>query len=164
MNLNQFKPGEGEEILEAKPKSKPSPRSQARQIALQALYQWQFNHSDMNDINKQFSEDGRFRNIDMALYNDIVRYISNHAADLDDLIEPKLDRNLSLVNPVEQNILRIAVYEFKEQPSIPYQVVINESVELAKLFGAEDAHKFVNGVLDKLAQDLRSLEFKQVKK
>lgn len=156
MNLNQFKPGEGEEIPQ---KKKPvTPRTQARQVALQALYQWQLNYTEMPDIAKQFLEEGRFKGIDMTLYSDMVSYVTTHSEQLDDVISPLLDRSDLMIGPVEKTIMRMGVYELKEKLDIPYKVVINESVELAKQFGADESHKFVNGILDKVAQDLRSLE------
>jgi len=157
MNLNQFKPGEGEEIVQKKRST--TPRSQARQVALQALYQWYINSSELSEINKQFLEEGRFQKIDMELYNDIVRYVSINSEGLDEVISPLLDRSVVMIGPVEKTIMRIGVFELKESLKIPYKVIIDESVELAKDFGADESHKFVNGILDKVAQNLRSLEF-----
>lgn len=155
-NLNQFKPGQGEEIIEKSHYT--SPRSKSREVAMQALYQWQLNHSDMSDITQQFSTDGRFQGIDMAFYHEIVQFVSNHVEALDEVLIPLLDRQVSRIDPIEKAIMRMGVYELKQKPEIPYKVVINEAVELAKRYGSEDGHKFVNGILDKVAQDLRADE------
>lgn len=157
MNIKDFKPGQGEELPDD---SKPlTPRSKAREVAMQALYQWQLNTSEVYNVTKQFSEDGLLMDIDLALYNDIVRYVSAEFEALDALIAPHLDRRVEMINPIEKAILRMGIYELKEKPEIPYRVVINESVELTKRFGADEGHKYVNGILDKVAQILRPLEF-----
>lgn len=157
MNIKDFKPGQGEELPDD---SKPlTPRSKAREVAMQALYQWQLNTSEVYNVTKQFSEDGLLMDIDLALYNDIVRYVSAEFEALDALIAPHLDRRVEMINPIEKAILRMGIYELKEKAEIPYRVVINESVELTKRFGADEGHKYVNGILDKVAQILRPLEF-----
>lgn len=159
MNIKDFKPGQGEELADD---SKPlTPRSKAREVAMQALYQWQLNRSEVYNVTKQFSEDGLLMDIDLSLYNDIVRYVSAEFEALDVLIAPHLDRRVEMINPIEKAILRMGIYELKEKAEIPYRVVINESVELAKRFGADEGHKYVNGILDKVAQILRPLEFGQ---
>ncbi len=155
-DINQAKPGMGEEVQE-KP-VKLSPRTAARQAALQALYQWLINADEPYEIIKQFQLENRLQGVDVAQFNDLVTQVSRQAEDLDALYESYLDRSTALINPVEKTILRLGVYELKNKPEIPYRVVLNESVELAKRFGAEDSHKYINGVLDKAAQDLRSLE------
>jgi len=158
-NLNQFKPGEGEEIIEKRKYT--SPRSKSREVAMQALYQWQLNYSEMSEITHQFSESGRFQGIDMAFYHEIVQYISCHAEALDEILVPLLDRSVNMIDPIEKTIMRIGIYELKEKPEIPYKVVINEAVELTKHYGSEDGHKFVNGILDKVAKNLRANEMAQ---
>jgi N utilization substance protein B len=156
MRLEDIKPGQGEEIPEDN--QRISPRSQARRVALQALYQWQLNNSDMCDIVKQFTEDKRLLNLDIELFNDLVNSISSQYKKLDDLYSAFLDRNVALINPVEKTILRIGVYELQSSLSVPYKSVIDEAVELAKSFGAEGGHKYINGILDKVAKNLRELE------
>lgn len=156
MNISNFKPGQGEEV---KTDDKPiSPRSMSRRAALQALYQWQLNQAEAHDIIKQFHEDGLLESTDIALFQEIVAFVSSHADDLDACYRPYLDRAVAMIDPVEKNILRIGVYELQEKMEIPYRVVINEAVELAKSFGAEESHKYINGILDKVAQTLRTLE------
>ena len=91
---------------------------------------------------------------------ELITKVPTHIDEIDQLLSPKLSRTLDEVDPVERAILRIAVYELLKHPEIPYRVVINEAIEQAKTFGAEDGHKFVNGVLDKVSADVRSVEVK----
>ncbi|PLA74307.1 transcription antitermination factor NusB [Hydrogenovibrio sp. SC-1] len=156
MKLPDIKPGEGEEVVEEE--VSVSIRTRTRRVALQALYQWQVNRSDVLDLIKQFSESGRLDAIDAALFQEIVNDVIQQADSLDALYQPYLDRAVTMIDPIEKNILRMAVQELQHKIEIPYRVVINEAVELAKRFGAEDSHKYVNGILDKVSQDLRVLE------
>ncbi|NCN43072.1 MAG: transcription antitermination factor NusB [Piscirickettsiaceae bacterium CG_4_9_14_3_um_filter_43_564] len=161
MKLSDIKPGEGEEVVEEE--VSVSLRTQTRRVALQALYQWQVNRSDVLDIIKQFSEAGRLDAIDVALFQDIVNGVVRQSDTLDALYQPYLDRAVAMIDPVEKNILRMGVQELQDKIEIPYRVVINEAVELAKRFGAEESHKYINGILDKVALDLRTLERGQPK-
>ncbi len=160
MNRSDFKPGDGVEVAEEE--GPVSPRSQSRRVALQALYQWQMNHAEPFDIIKQFSEDGLLGDVDASLFRDLVNSVTGQVTELDAIFAPFLDRAVAMIDPVEKNILRMGVYELQSKPEIPYRVVINESVELAKRFGAEESHKYINGVLDKVALELRSLEKTQM--
>ncbi|WP_028486365.1 transcription antitermination factor NusB [Thiomicrorhabdus chilensis] len=155
-NLNQLKPGQGEEVPEVE--EKVSPRTQSRRVALQALYQWQINADEPMSITRQFNEDGLLAGADVALFNELLSQVSSKAVELDEIYGDLLDRSVSMIDPIEKNIMRMGVYELQTKPEIPYKVIINECVELAKRFGAEDSHKYVNGVLDKVAQQLRALE------
>lgn len=155
-NLNQLKPGQGEEVPEVE--EKVSPRTQSRRVALQALYQWQINADEPMSITRQFNEDGMLAGADVALFNELLSQVSSKAVELDEIYGGLLDRSVSMIDPIEKNIMRMGVYELQTKPEIPYKVIINECVELAKRFGAEDSHKYVNGVLDKVAQQLRTLE------
>lgn len=146
-----------EEIDE--PEEAATPRTQARRVALQALYQWVMNGDEPYLIEKQFSEAGWFSGIDRDLFVDLFRSVVNQAEDLDAAFEPFLDRSIKMINPVELTVLRLATYELQTQIQIPYKVVMNEAIELSKRFGAHQAHKYINGVLDKLAKELRPLEF-----
>jgi len=161
MKLSDIKPDEGEEVVEEE--VSVSLRTQTRRVALQALYQWQVNRSDVLDIIKQFSEAGRLDAIDVALFQDIVNGVVRQSDTLDALYQPYLDRAVAMIDPVEKNILRMGVQELQDKIEIPYRVVINEAVELAKRFGAEESHKYINGILDKVALDLRTLERGQPK-
>lgn len=144
-------------------------RSQARQVALQALYQWQVAGQDLGDIEAQFlgqgelpqcleGEDEDQSPFDLKLFRELLHGVPSQVSRLDALLAPLLDRSINQLDPVERAVLRIGVYELQEHLDIPYRVIIDEAVELAKRFGAEQGHRYVNGVLDKLAQRLRPLE------
>ena len=156
MQLKDIKPGQGEEVPEDN--TQITPRSQARRTALQALYQWQVNASDIHKIVKQFNEDNRLSNLDLELFNDLVNDISAEHEELDLLYAEFLDRKVAMIDPIEKAILRIGTYELKHSLSVPYKSVLDEAVELAKSFGAEASHKYINGILDKVAKNLRSTE------
>jgi len=133
-------------------------RSLARERAMQALYQWQLTGQEPGDIEKQFLEEQEMKGVDRKYFSELLREIPSRKDELDGQGEGVLDRPLAQVDPVEQAILRIGIYELQQRIDIPYRVVINEMVELAKEFGAEQGHKFINGTLDKLAKKLRSVE------
>jgi len=137
-----------------------SKRSQARSHAIQALYQWQVTGQDIGDIANQFLAEHDNSSFEVSYFRDLLQGVPTHLKQLDETLKPHLDRSIESVDLVERAILRLGVYELAEHPEVPYRVVINESVELAKTFGAEQGHKYINGVLDKVAQDLRSLEVK----
>mgnify|MGYP000308395014 CR=1 FL=1 len=154
--LKDIQPGQGEEIPEVE--GQVTPRTQSRRVAMQALYVWEMTHNDINEIIKNFSEDGRLVDLDFDLFKELLTNVTTDATDLDALYAGLLDRSVSMIDPVERAIMRIGVYELQSKQQIPYKVVINECVELAKRFGAEEGHKFVNGILDKVAKQLRPLE------
>ena len=154
--LKDIQPGQGEEIMEVE--GQVTPRTQSRRVAMQALYVWEMTHNDINEIIKNFSEDGLLVDLDFDLFKELLTNVTADATDLDDLYASLLDRSVSMIDPIERAIMRIGVYELKSKQQIPYKVVINECVELAKRFGAEEGHKFVNGILDKVAKQLRPLE------
>jgi transcription antitermination protein NusB len=133
-------------------------RTRARQYALQALYQWQMTGQDVGVVEGQFLEDEEIKEADVEMFIDLLRGVPTHLDQLDAALGLWLDRPVERVDPVERAVLRIGAYELMEHREIPYRVVINEAVELAKLFGAEQGHRYVNGVLDKLAKRLRSDE------
>lgn len=135
-------------------------RSLARHKAVQALYQWQVSRQDMNEIDAQFSEEQDMRKVDIAYFQELLHQVPKHLEELDAQIAPALDRTLAEVDPVERAILRIGAYELQFRPDVPYRVVINEAVELAKVFGGEQGYKYVNSVLDKVARNLRVTEMK----
>ncbi|MDH5634135.1 MAG: transcription antitermination factor NusB [Gammaproteobacteria bacterium] len=135
-------------------------RHLARQAAVQALYQWQLTEQAPEDIEDHFILDHEMSQVDMEYFDLLVRQVPLHVHELDDYLIPYLDREIDEVDPVERAILRIGVYEFEFHLEVPYKVIINEAVELAKTFGAEHGHKFVNGVLDKVAARLRAAEIK----
>ncbi len=135
-------------------------RRRARQAAVQALYQWQLTEQPPEQIESHFISDHELNGVDIEYFHHLVLEIPLHQHELDDHLQPHLERTIGEVDPVERAILRIGVFEFEFHPEIPYKVILNEAVELAKVFGAEHGHKFVNGVLDKVAAKLRAVEMK----
>jgi transcription antitermination protein NusB len=133
-------------------------RHKARRAAVQALYQWQLTGQAPGEIEGHFILDHDVSGVDVEYFHQLVREIPSHQHELDDHISPHLDRAIAEVDPVELACLRIGTYEFEFHPEIPYRVVLNEAVELAKTFGAEHGHKYVNAILDKVAQALRPQE------
>lgn len=133
-------------------------RSKARRFALQALYQWQMTGQDIGVVEGQFLEDENLAGSDVELFVNLLRGVPASLEQLDEALDPLLNRPIGQVDPVERAILRIGAYEFMLHPDIPYRVIIDEAVELAKLYGAEQGHRYVNGVLDKLASTLRADE------
>lgn len=126
-------------------------RSRARRAALQALYQWQLSGQSPNEVEAQFVAEQPLKHVDLDYFQVLLRNIPVHWNELDKALLPSLDRPVSQLDPIEKAILRIGVFELVHRPEIPWRVVINEAVELAKSFGAEQSHKFVNGILDKVA-------------
>ncbi|MDX1251978.1 MAG: transcription antitermination factor NusB [Gammaproteobacteria bacterium] len=137
-------------------------RSLARRSAVQAIYQWQVAGQDVNQIEAQFVTEQDMKKVDVAYFSELLHEVPAHLAELDDQFASFLDRPIPELDPVERAILRIGAYELKCRPDIPYRVIINEAVELAKTFGAEQSHKYVNSILDKVARKLRAVEM-QVK-
>ncbi len=133
-------------------------RRKSREFVVQGLYQWALAAGDVTDIEKQLREEKSFANVDEQHFSVLLRGVIAQAAALDALLQPHLDRPIIELSPVEHAILRLAAFEMQHHPEIPYRVVINEAVELAKSFGGTDGHKFVNGVLDKLAAQVRAAE------
>jgi N utilization substance protein B len=133
-------------------------RRRARQLALQALYQWHVTRQDSAEISAQFVAEQDMREASVDYFHELLENVVRHHGELDALLTPLLDRPLDEVDPVECTILRIGAYELQHRPDIPYRVVINEALELAKLFGSAHSHKYVNGILDKLARRLRPVE------
>lgn len=125
---------------------------------MRALYQWQVTGQDIGDIVNQYLANNDVRKFDVPYFQDLFRGVPTHIDELDAQLNPLLDRGLEQVDLVERAVLRLGAYELQHHPEIPYRVVINEAVELAKEYGAEQGHRYVNGVLDKLSKSLRSLE------
>lgn len=141
-----------------KPENRFESRRRARRRALQALYQWHLTGQDVGDILKQFREEQDFSNVDSELFASLVRNVSKRQADIDEKIVPYLDRPLKQLDVIEHVILSIGSYELLYSMEVPHQVVLDESVNLAKQFGAEQGHGFINGVLDKAARQWRAPE------
>ena len=137
---------------------KPVMRRRARRLALQAVYQWQLTANSIDGIIEQFHENINPKKIDVEYFTNLINGVILHINNIDNELAPCLDRAIAEVNPVELAILRIAVYELIYQLNVPYKVIINEALELAKIFGAVAGFKYVNGVLDKAARNIRKNE------
>jgi len=135
-----------------------SARSRAREFAMQALYQHLVGRNEADSIDAFTRELVGFHKADSAHYDALLHGCNKNAAALDASITPSLDRPMLEISPVEHAVLWIGVYEFKNSQDVPWRVVINECIELAKAFGGTDGHKYVNGVLNKIAPSLRPLE------
>ncbi len=133
-------------------------RTRARRTAVQALYQWQMAGQSLRDIEAQFLQAQDMRRVDTGYFRELLHEIPAHLSALDRELTPSLDRPLEQIDPVERAILRIGTYEFSHHPEIPWRVVLNEAIELAKMFGGEQSHRYVNGILDKLAYRIRTVE------
>ncbi len=137
----------------------PHARARARRYAMQALYQWDLSGTALHDIRNQFLESEDFSKTDKDYFIDLFNNVTKNIESIDNNITKFIDRPLPQLDPVERAILRIALYELVHRLEIPYRVVINEAVQLTKKFGAEQGHAFVNGVLDKAAHALRTVEY-----
>jgi transcription antitermination protein NusB len=138
--------------------ARKSPRRRARELALQGLYQWQLAGKDAAMIEGELAEAEDYARCDGVYCRRLLEGAIAHAPQLEERLRPHLDRAVSALSPVERGILLLGGYELLCELEVPYRVVINEAVELAKVYGGTDGHKYVNGVLDKLAAELRSLE------
>lgn len=152
---NQFPPSV--EIGGENSKKKLSERQKARRMVLQALYQWQIAGASVSDIQAEFRS-YYLGKIDWAYFNQVFPAIPPLARELDEAMGQWLDRDIKDLDPIELCLLRFGMYELLHRIDVPYKVVINEHVELARVFGATDGHKYVNGILDKAARKIRTLE------
>lgn len=134
---------------------KPAARRRARECAVQALYSWQLSQNDIADVEYQFLAEQDVKDVDVLYFRELLSGVATNSAYLDGLMKPYLSRLLEELGQVEKAVLRIALFELSKRSDVPYKVAINEAIELAKTFGAEDSHKFVNGVLDKAAPVIR---------
>jgi N utilization substance protein B len=135
-------------------------RRRAREFALQAIYQWLLNESAAETLLAQLREQKEFPKADQLLVEGLLRGVVGNADALRQLLTPYLDREVKGLSPVEHALLLLSAFELRDHAQTPYKVVINEAIELAKSFGGTDGHKYVNGVLDKLAAELRPEEVK----
>jgi transcription antitermination protein NusB len=143
------------------PKKRQAPKSarrRAREIALQGLYEWRLSGSDAGVVDAHMREQDEFAKCDHAHFDALLHGCIREAATLDAVLGQHLDRRTNELSPIEHGVLLIGAYELKHCLDVPYKVAINEAVELAKSFGGTDGHKYVNGVLDKAAADLRPAE------
>ena len=138
-------------------------RIRARRSAVQALYQWTMSDMPIQDVINEFvSERSELKKADTDYFKEILCGTAKEVENLNKQLAPLLDRAIDDLDPVEKAILHIGLYELTFHPELPYRVVLNEAVDLAKMFGAEQSHKYINGVLDKAAQKIRTAEMKRV--
>ena len=135
-----------------------SARRRAREIALQGLYEWLIAGAEAKVVDAHMREQEGFEKCDSVHFDALLHGCIGEAVDIDAVLTRHVDRKTTLLSPIEHGVLMIGVYELKHCIEIPYKVAINEAVELAKSFGGTDGHKYVNGVLDKAAVDLRAVE------
>jgi transcription antitermination protein NusB len=135
-----------------------SPRHRARELVMQGIYQWRLSGADAAQIEQRMHDEKNLGRYDTELCAGLLRGVLARHADLEAALAPHLDRASNELSPVEFSILLLGAYEMLLQPATPYRVIINEAVELAKTYGGTDGHKFVNGVLDKLAAQVRTAE------
>ena len=138
-------------------------RVKARQNTVQALYEWFMTGKDIKDILTEFELDERkLAKTDVDYFKELFKGIAKHSEELDKHIESLVDRPIDELDAIERAILHLGCYELEHHIELPWRVVVNESVELAKIFGAEESHKYINGILDKVARKLRSTEIQNV--
>ena len=133
-------------------------RRKARHYGMQALYQWQMAGAGLGAIEAEFRADYDFSHVDLEYFQALLHGVPGCLDELEATLEPLLDRKLSDLDPIELTLLRMGTFELAHRPDVPFKVVINEAVSLAKKFGATDGHKYINGVLDKVAHQLRKVE------
>lgn len=133
---------------------KVSPRRRARECAVQAIYSWQISQNSIEQVELSFVTDQDMKGVDMPYFRKLFRGVAENIEAVDNSLRPFLDRKEEDVDPIERSILRLSAYELKFELDVPYKVVINEGIEVAKVFGSDDSHKYINGVLDQLAPAL----------
>ncbi|GAA5217406.1 transcription antitermination factor NusB [Corallincola platygyrae] len=133
---------------------KPIARRKARRIALQAIYQWQMTNDSIADIELQYVTDNDPTQVDFDYFRDLLSGVSSRLSELDNKLGDFVSRPFSDVDQIDKAILRLGAYELLHRNDVPYRVIINEGIELAKAFASDDSHKFINGVLDKLGNSL----------
>ncbi|MFD0966427.1 transcription antitermination factor NusB [Seminibacterium arietis] len=136
--------------MKVQPK-KSSPRRRARECAVQALYSWYISQNSIDIIELNFVTEQEMKGVDLPYFRTLLRHTVQYIDDIENILSPYLDRDMNELDPIERAILCLASYELKFQLDVPYKVVINEAIEVAKVFGAEESHKYINGVLDKIA-------------
>ncbi len=136
-------------------------RTRARRRALQAVYAWQLSGYPMRDIEQQFAHEQAKETADLAYFHAIVFGVEHDCAQLDEALGGHVDRDVGQIDAIERAILRIAAWELQGRLDVPYRVVLNEALDLAKRFGNEQGHTYINGVLDRLAEQLRPDEYRR---
>ena len=135
-----------------------SSRHLARRAAVQALYQWDMTQQSRLEIEKHFLADDSLKKSDTEYFHELIREIPRLVEELDTNLSPNIDRDITQVDPIERAVLRLAAYELLHHTEIPYRVVLNEAIELSRTFGSENSYRFVNGILDKMGAEIRSIE------
>jgi len=135
-------------------------RTNARKAAVQALYQWQMTGQNLNLIEQQFLDEDWLKDVQKSYFNELFHGVPTNLDVIDQALGEFVDRPVDIIDPVERAILRIGAYELLYRLNMPYRVVINESINLAKCFGADGSHKYINGILDKIAQQKRAVEIR----
>jgi N utilization substance protein B len=133
-------------------------RTNARKAAVQALYQWQMTGQNLSEIERQFLEEERLKDAQKSYFTELFYGVPKNLEQLDLALSEFVDRPVDSVDPVERAILRIGTYELLHRLDMPYRVILNESINPAKCFGADGSHRYVNGILDKIAQQKRAIE------
>ena len=142
----------------------PAARSRARRRALQAVYAWQLSDSPIEKVISQFETEQDMDVADLEYFEALVRGVAKNTVELDAVLTRYIDRTMDQVDPIERAVLRIAGYELRFRPDVPYRVVINEAIETTKRFGAEHGHTYVNGVLDRAAGEWRAQEIQSARR
>ncbi|MEY3760664.1 MAG: transcription antitermination factor NusB [Pseudomonadota bacterium] len=137
-----------------------SSRTNARKAAVQALYQWQMTGQSLVEIERQFKEEDRLKDAQKSYFTELFHGVPKNLTEIDLALTEFVDRPVDMIDPVERAILRIGAYELINRLDMPYRVVLNEGINLAKYFGADGSHKYINGILDKVAQQKRAVEIK----
>jgi N utilization substance protein B len=138
--------------------ARPQARSLARRSAMQAIYQWQLTGYNLSEIERQFVEEHGLGNADVEYFNELLHEVPKRLDEVDAALSQFIDRSIGSIDPVERSILRIGAYELLFRPELPYRVVLNECIDLAKDFGATQGHKYINGILDRIAHQVRKVE------
>lgn len=139
----------------------PAARGRARRRALQAIYAWQLSGTPIENVIGQFAAEQQMEIADVAYFESLVRGVAGDCEGIDATLQPWLDRDVSAIDPIERAVLRLAAFELTRRDDVPYRVVINEAVDIAKRFGAMHGHTFVNGVLDRVAAQCRGDEYRR---
>jgi len=136
-------------------------KRKARRFAVQGVYEWQMSHNPVHEIEARTRAENAMHKVDLNYYHELLTQIVAEHETLDELLIPVLDREIDALDGVELATLRLGAYELRHHAEIPYRVVLDEAIELAKHFGGADSHKYINGVLDRLAHVLREAEKQQ---
>lgn len=134
---------------------KPAARHRARECAVQAIYSWQLSGNSIADVEVEFFSEQDMSDVDVTYFRELLNGVSTHVLELDKKMAPYLSRQLGELGQVEKAVLRLAMFELCYRDDVPYKVAINEAIELAKVFGAEESHTFINGALDKVVPTVR---------